>query len=279
MRTSIIAAILLATVPGVMAEDMAHDMAREHGGAVDHMFVLEAETGGGPEGAVSGWDLDGWIGTDDNKLWLKSEGEGSARKLEDAETWALYSRNIATFWDLQAGTRRDTAMISIMSELGSLWASAREVNLKRGANLFRMGDPVRSMYRVIAGAVGLERSLPNGTSLILQIARPGSMLAEPSLFAPTYHCDATVQQDCVVARLPKAKVVDALKSPLFALPLVQKLAHDLQATRMRAETLALRTVKERLDAWLLFNGPGLSPPKARTHVMGHACGAPKHIFL
>ena len=80
-------------------------------------------------------------------------------------------------------------------------------------------------------------------------------------------------------RIPKAKVVDALKSPLFALPLVQKLAHDLQATRMRAETLALRTVKERLDAWLLFNGPGLSPPKARTHVMGHACGAPKHIFL
>ncbi len=107
MRTSIIAAILLATVPGVMAEDMAHDMAREHGGAVHHMFVLEAETGGGPEGAVSGWDLDGWIGTDDNKLWLKSEGEGSARKLEDAETWALYSRNIATFWDLQAGIRHD----------------------------------------------------------------------------------------------------------------------------------------------------------------------------
>jgi CRP-like cAMP-binding protein len=153
-------------------------------------------------------------------------------------------------------------MISIMSEFDALWTSARLVSLKRGGSLFRAGDPVRSMFRVNTGSVGLERSLPNGTFLILQTARPGSMLAEASLFAPRYHCDATAQQDSIVARIPKAKVIEALADPLFALPLIQKMAQDVQATRMRAEILALRTVAERLEAWLLFNGPGL-PAKGR----------------
>jgi copper resistance protein B len=118
MRTSTIIFAFLATSGILLAEDMAHDMAREHGGAVHHMFVLEAEAGGRAEGAISGWDLDGWIGTDDNKLWLKSEGQGSARKLEDAETWVLYSRNVATFWDFQAGVRHDEPDSATYAVLG-----------------------------------------------------------------------------------------------------------------------------------------------------------------
>lgn len=50
----------------------------------------------------------GGLGTDENKLWLKSEGERADSKLESAEFWALYSRNISTFWDAQAGIRYDT---------------------------------------------------------------------------------------------------------------------------------------------------------------------------
>lgn len=93
------------------AEDMAnmtpHDMQKEHGGQIFHMFRLEADTGIDRGDSVSNWDLDGWIGTDENKLWLKSEGEHSEGELEEAELWALYSRNIATFWDAQAGIRYD----------------------------------------------------------------------------------------------------------------------------------------------------------------------------
>lgn len=89
-------------------EDMSSAMMAEHGGQIFHMFRLEVDAGGNSEGdAIQRWDLDGWIGTDDNKLWLKSEGDHTDNTLESAEVWALYSRNIATFWDMQAGIRYD----------------------------------------------------------------------------------------------------------------------------------------------------------------------------
>lgn len=80
----------------------------EHGGQVFHMFRLEADYGASQENPVASWDLDGWIGTDENKLWLKSEGEAEDGETGQAEFWALYSRNVATFWDAQIGIRHDT---------------------------------------------------------------------------------------------------------------------------------------------------------------------------
>lgn len=100
------AALLVATP--AYAANMHHDMASEHGGGIFHMFRLETDYGGSDTGDVASWDLDGWIGTDNNKLWLKSEGSRSDGKLEDSEFWAMYSRNIAAFWDVQAGLRYDT---------------------------------------------------------------------------------------------------------------------------------------------------------------------------
>ena len=96
------------------AEHAAHsDMADEHGGGIFRMFRLEADVGGNADATpIQAWDLDGWIGTDENKLWIKSEGELVDNKLESAEFWALYSRNISTFWDAQAGIRYDAKPVS-----------------------------------------------------------------------------------------------------------------------------------------------------------------------
>ena len=76
--------------------------------AIFHAFRLEAGTGSGRDHAISSWDLRGWIGGNDNKLWLRSEGEHVGNATEKAEFWALYSRNIASFWDAQIGFRHDT---------------------------------------------------------------------------------------------------------------------------------------------------------------------------
>jgi len=55
------------------------------------------------------WDVQAWVGEDYNKLWFKSEGAWLTHeeKFEGAEVELLYSRNIATFWDLQLGIRHD----------------------------------------------------------------------------------------------------------------------------------------------------------------------------
>lgn len=106
MRTKfILAALLMMASSPVIAGDPHKD---EHGGQIFHMFRLEADTGTGSGDTISTWDFDGWVGTDENKLHLKSEGEAEDGDVHDAEFWAMYSRNIDTFWDAQVGVRYDS---------------------------------------------------------------------------------------------------------------------------------------------------------------------------
>lgn len=83
------------------------DHKTEHGGQIFHALELETDYGAGRD-PVASWDMDGWIGTDDHKLALKSEGEIVDGATERVEIWALYSRNISAFWDAQIGMRHDT---------------------------------------------------------------------------------------------------------------------------------------------------------------------------
>lgn len=53
------------------------------------------------------WEGEGWVGTDSNRLWLKSEGEVTHGKVSDGQQELYYSRPITTYFDLQAGGRYD----------------------------------------------------------------------------------------------------------------------------------------------------------------------------
>ncbi|VBB45476.1 Copper resistance protein B [uncultured Desulfatiglans sp.] len=55
------------------------------------------------------WDMKAWAGSDYDKLYLKSEGVWltDEEAFEEVQAELLYSRNIATFWDLQLGLRHD----------------------------------------------------------------------------------------------------------------------------------------------------------------------------
>ncbi len=72
-----------------------------------HMVRAEADASW-PDGEnVFTWDGEAWIGGDHNKLWFKSEGDVVDGETEAAEVQALWSRNIAPFWDTQVGVRVD----------------------------------------------------------------------------------------------------------------------------------------------------------------------------
>ena len=79
-----------------------------HGSETFHAFWLEIGRTMDDSDPINQWHLNGWIGGDTHKLWLKSEGSGTDGKLDDAEHWALYSRNVAEFWDFQIGLRQQT---------------------------------------------------------------------------------------------------------------------------------------------------------------------------
>jgi copper resistance protein B len=55
------------------------------------------------------WDGEGWIGTDMNKLWVKSEGFNNNSAVNDGDQEVLYDRPIprARYFDAQAGVRAD----------------------------------------------------------------------------------------------------------------------------------------------------------------------------
>ncbi|HVA79744.1 MAG TPA: copper resistance protein B [Candidatus Binataceae bacterium] len=55
------------------------------------------------------WEGEGWVGTDMNKLWFKSEGFAENGRATDGDTEALYDRPIPflRYFDAQAGVRYD----------------------------------------------------------------------------------------------------------------------------------------------------------------------------
>lgn len=75
--------------------------------AVFRVDRLEYQTNEGEADLL--WDVQAWVGADYNKLWFKIEGMWLFDKetFEEAEVELLYSRNIATFWDLQVGVRHN----------------------------------------------------------------------------------------------------------------------------------------------------------------------------
>jgi uncharacterized protein involved in copper resistance len=102
----------------------AHDVhAKQHGGQIFHFFKVEVGAGKSDGNGTFDWHVNGWLGTDENKLWLKSKGERTGGKTEDAELWAVYSRNIGIFWDAQIGVRQDiepTAITYLTLGVGGL---------------------------------------------------------------------------------------------------------------------------------------------------------------
>ncbi len=72
-----------------------------------HAFTLEGDVGEARDGRSKGFDLSGWVGGDYNRLWINSEKQNYGHFEEKFEAQALYSRNIAQFWDAQAGIAHD----------------------------------------------------------------------------------------------------------------------------------------------------------------------------
>jgi copper resistance protein B len=80
----------------------------EHGGSSTWMVLIdqaEWRVRDGEDGFA--WNGEVWWGGDDNRIVVKSEGEGAGGDIEDAELQLLYSRAVSPYFDLQAGLRQD----------------------------------------------------------------------------------------------------------------------------------------------------------------------------
>lgn len=87
-----------------------HDNSIQHYVVFDRLEAWDADPGTGLE-----WEGQGWIGTDLNRLWLRSEGEHVDGRTESANLEVLYGRSISRWWDLVAGVRHDFTPIAAKS--------------------------------------------------------------------------------------------------------------------------------------------------------------------
>lgn len=165
-------------------------------------------------------------------------------------------------------------MIAIMSEsivtlLSRLPSRSRQV--AAGATLFRRDDPVTQVFLVHRGLIHLVRLTEQGSPVVMQRAGEGMFLAEASIFGDRYHCDAVAVEDTELLAVARADVLAAMTDPGAAQALARHLAAEVMRMRSRAELLSLRTVGERLDAWLALND-GRVPARGRQRHLAEVIG-------
>jgi CRP-like cAMP-binding protein len=145
--------------------------------------------------------------------------------------------------------------------------------------LFRAGDPVKSLYLVVSGALRLTRVLPHGAELVMQRAEPGAIVAETSLFADRYCCNAVAIETSLVRAVRIQEVQSALRDDCRLLwEWVHHMAREVQQARARAEILSLKTVAHRIEGWRALNN-GVLPPKGRWRHLADEIGvSPEALY-
>ena len=79
---------------------------KEHGGQIYQQTTLESKWLRNDEGqGVLKSELETRIGTDENKIFIKVHADKAESQQAEYDTKLLYSRNVADFWDVQAGLR------------------------------------------------------------------------------------------------------------------------------------------------------------------------------
>ncbi len=90
-----------AAFPDV-AGHAAHDNRIHSYWLLDRLEAWDADEGTGIE-----WEALSWIGTDLDRIWLRTEGERTGGSTESADLEVLYGRNVARWWDAVVGVRQD----------------------------------------------------------------------------------------------------------------------------------------------------------------------------
>jgi len=148
----------------------------------------------------------------------------------------------------------------------------RTRNLGAGEFLFRRDDPVGSLFIVEVGEVHLVRFQADGGQLVLQRATIDQVVAEASVFSSVYHCDALAISPSRILEIERGRFrSELLANDFLADAWNRYLAREVQATRLRAEILSLKTVASRLDAWLSLHS-GQLPEKGEWKILATQIG-------
>jgi copper resistance protein B len=92
-----------ATLVAVASPAYAHN----HDALSSRFRLNNFDWGGSSAGDRFSWDFDARVGTAENRIFFRTEGEVIRGQTEDAEIQLFYNRPISEFWDFNVGWRRD----------------------------------------------------------------------------------------------------------------------------------------------------------------------------
>jgi copper resistance protein B len=104
-RATLLALLVAALWPAAAAAQ--HTGHTVHDEAINTFVLfdqLEWQTGAS-DGAH--WDGRAWIGTDRDRLWLRTEGASDRGRLHSGDAHVLFGRAISPWWEVVAGVRQD----------------------------------------------------------------------------------------------------------------------------------------------------------------------------
>lgn len=137
-----------------------------------------------------------------------------------------------------------------LSTLGSMVKRTRQ--LKKGEFVYRMGEPLTSLYAVRSGSAKTCEISATGEVQITGFHLPGELLGVDGISAERHHCDAVALEHTEVCEIPYDKLehlahkIQGLQHQLFKI-LGREIVHDGELLLM----LGKMNAEERLAACLL----------------------------
>jgi hypothetical protein len=177
------------------------------------ILIDQLEAVHGKDAHGQAWEAQGWYGNDDDKLWLRTEGDRSGGGLEEADVEAFWNHAIAPYWSTQLGARQDfgqgpnrTWAAFGVQGLAPYWfeveatayASAHGSSCNRSWNSTPMARTIR--WPASAGASPMPRSACACVTNSVVSSRPISAsvssiasVAPPIMFARIVNPSSTVR--------------------------------------------------------------------------------------
>lgn len=127
-------------------------------------------------------------------------------------------------------------------------------HFKKGQNIFYEGNIPLGIHCISQGVVKLVRTNHDGKEQILRFAQAGDFLGYRALIADEpLVATAICVEDTVACFIPKKVFMEVLdENPLVSKQLLKALCHDLGVVEERVQSLAQKSVRERLAETLLF---------------------------
>lgn len=143
----------------------------------------------------------------------------------------------------------------------ALLGAAELLHLRRGAMVFRQGDPAHAagggFYGLVAGSIKISSLRPDGREAILALLEPGNWFGEITLIdgSPRTH-DATALEAIDLLAVPPEAFAQLMREGIFANAIAALLAARVRMLYGLAEDATLRSLRARVAHRLLVLARG-----------------------